>query len=325
MTTNFLTCRATKMLHTANGNQPLDVSFELQKGRLLTIYGPSGAGKTTLLRILAGLTDLDAGHIETNGETWRDTQRKIHVPARKRSVGMVFQDFALFPNLTVKENLEFALQKGEDRRLVTELMELMELSSLQDIRPGRLSGGQQQRVALGRAIARRPGLLLLDEPLSALDDDMRNKLQEHILQAHRQYQLTTILVSHSLPEIFRLSDEVICLEEGRITKKGAPATIFLRGSAGEQLTLPGEIIEIIPSDPSADRTLEAPFASTVEGALTNPSSDPDALQKTFIVSVLCANLIVPVIATAEEIKGLNKGQKVMITSGSFHPQIIPLK
>jgi molybdate transport system ATP-binding protein len=310
MTKHFLTCQATKMLHTANGNQPLDISLELQKGRLLTIYGPSGAGKTTLLRILAGLTDLDSGHIEINGETWRDSRKKINVPARKRSVGMVFQDFALFPNLTVKENLEFALQKGEDKRLVAELMELMELSSLQDIRPARLSGGQQQRVALGRAIARRPGLLLLDEPLSALDDDMRYKLQDHILQAHRQYQLTTILVSHSLPEIFRLSDEVLCLEEGRITKEGTPADIFLLGNAGEKFSLPGEIIDIVPA------------GTTIADSAT-PATDA-ATSKSFIVSVLCLHIIIPVPSTAEEITTLRRGQKVMITSGSFQPRILPL-
>jgi molybdate transport system ATP-binding protein len=315
MTINFLTCKAVKMLHTSNGNQPLDVSFELQQGRLLTIYGPSGAGKTTLLRILAGLTDLDSGHIEINGESWRDTRQKINIPVRKRSVGMVFQDFALFPNLTVKENLEFALQKGEDKRLVAELIELMELSSLQDIRPARLSGGQQQRVALGRAIARRPGLLLLDEPLSALDDDMRYKMQDHILQAHRQYQLTTILVSHSLPEIFRLSDEVLCLEEGRITKKGAPADIFLLGNTGEKFSLPGEIINIVPSAKAADS----------HAATAQASSDSPVAPKPFIVSVLCLHIIVPVLATAEEITTLRRGQKVMITSGSFQPRILPLE
>src|SRR5882724_2547345 len=170
---SFLRFRAFKMLQTADGKLPLDLSFELNKGSILTIYGNSGAGKTTVLRILAGLTEIGSGHIEVDGEAWRNTDRKINLPARKRSVGLVFQDFALFPHLTIKENLEFALQKREDRRLVEELIELMELQQLQRSRPANLSGGQQQRVALARAIVRKPRLLLLDEPLSSLDDEMR--------------------------------------------------------------------------------------------------------------------------------------------------------
>src|SRR5580692_2043583 len=217
---NQIIFRASKMLHTSHGDQVLDIAFELGKGRLLTLYGSSGAGKTTILRILAALTDIDSGYIEVDGEVWYDRQNKVAVPARKRSIGLVFQDFALFPHFTVKEQLIFALPKGGDKTIVNELLELMELGSLQDRLPSRLSGGQQQRVALARAIARKPRLLLLDEPLSALDDEMRFKLQEYILMAHRHYRLTTIFVSHHLPEVFRLADEAILLEKGRIGGQG---------------------------------------------------------------------------------------------------------
>ena len=218
--------QAVKNLLTSSGRQPMDVAFELEKGRLLTLYGPSGAGKTTILRILAGLTTITSGYVAVNGETWRDTRHKIDLPTRHRSIGFVFQDFALFPHWSVRENLRYALPKGEDQRLMNELIELMELGPLRDTRPSFLSGGQQQRVALARAIVRRPKLLLLDEPLSALDDEMRHRLQDHIEKIHRHYELTTVLVSHHLQEVLRLSDEVIWLDNGKIRQKGTPKSIF---------------------------------------------------------------------------------------------------
>lgn len=214
------------MLHTARGPQRLDISFQWQSGHLLAIYGPSGAGKTTLLRILAGLTPVDTGYIEVEGERWLDTDRRILLPTRRRPIGFVFQDFALFPNLTVRQQLEYALPDQKDKTVVPELLSLMELDELHNLRPALLSGGQQQRVALARAIARRPRLLLLDEPLSALDDDMRNKLQAYILKAHRHYKLTTLLVTHHLPEVYRLADEAVLLEHGRISGQGTPANLF---------------------------------------------------------------------------------------------------
>jgi molybdate transport system ATP-binding protein len=143
---------AVKTLHTSNGSLPLDIAFNLAKGSLFTIYGDSGAGKTTILRILAGLTEIESGHIEVDGEVWYDTDQGINKPANKRSIGFVFQDFALFPHLNVKQQLEFALQKGDDKNLVSELIELMELTSLQDRRPSFLSGGQQQRIILSKPI-----------------------------------------------------------------------------------------------------------------------------------------------------------------------------
>jgi molybdate transport system ATP-binding protein len=221
------------MLHTAQGPRPLDIEFQWRQGRLLAIYGPSGAGKTTLLRILAGLTPTDTGFIEVEGETWLDTTRHILLPTRRRSIGFVFQDFALFPHFTVRQQLEYALPDGKNKTIVTELLNLMELEELRDLRPALLSGGQQQRVALARAIARRPRLLLLDEPLSALDDDMRNKLQDYILTAHRHYKLTTLLVSHHLPEVLRLADEAIILENGKIIAQGDPSNLF----AGRTITI----------------------------------------------------------------------------------------
>lgn len=310
----FLQFRAFKMLHTAQGNVPLDISFELEKGKLLTIYGNSGAGKTTILRIIAGLTELENGRVMVDGEIWfekdfyaKDNQikdpslkvpklksPKINQPPRRRSIGLVFQDFALFPHLTVKEQLEFALQNGDDKKIVAELIDMMELGPLQDKLPAFLSGGQQQRVALARAIARKPKLLLLDEPLSALDDEMRFKLQDYILKVHRHFNLTTILVSHYLPEIFRLSDEAIVLEKGKIVKQGSPSTIFVEEKISGKFKVTGEIIDIVKAD------------------------------IVYIVSVLCANTIVKVIATQDEIEGLRTGQKVMVASKAFNPIILKM-
>lgn len=288
-------CKATKLLHTAEGMQTLDISFNLAKGHILALYGPSGAGKTTVLRILAGLTDARSAHIEVAGETWQDTEQKINRPTRRRPVGFVFQDFALFPHLTVRKQLEFALPKGDDKKIVAELLAMMELEELQDRMPSLLSGGQQQRVALARAIARRPSLLLLDEPLSALDDEMRFRLQDYILTAHRHYQLTTILVSHYLPEIFRLSDEVICLEKGKIRKQGPPADVFLEEKISSKFRTTGEIIDIVPAD------------------------------IVFIIHILAANAIVKVVSTVEEAKSFRIGQKVIVASKAFNPIILPLK
>ncbi|HVU95795.1 MAG TPA: ATP-binding cassette domain-containing protein [Puia sp.] len=265
--TPFLEFHAKKLLHTAQGKQWLDIRFSLEKGQTLAIYGPSGAGKTTLLRILAGLTEVHSGHIRLGDQTWLDTARGKCRPTRHRAIGFVFQDFALFPNLTVRRQLEYALPRPAKATSATttspaaaapppsidELLSLMELEALQHHRPALLSGGQQQRVALARAIARRPSLLLLDEPLSALDDEMRNKLQEYIGKIQQRYHLTTILVSHHLPEILRLADTAITLKHGRIEKQGPPATLFaanapaVPSSSAQPISLPATILAIQPA------------------------------------------------------------------------------
>ena len=238
--------RATKMLHTARGHQWFDAAFEAKQGEILAISGPSGAGKTTLLRIFAGLTEVDEGHIEIDNETWLDSSRRINLPTRRRSIGFVFQDFALFPHMTVRQQLEFALPKDSHGNIVSELLQLMDLEALQHQRPALLSGGQQQRVAIARAIARKPRLLLLDEPLSALDDEMRHKLQDYILKARQHYQLTVLLVSHDLPEIIRLADSVIILDHGRIVKQGAPSQVFPGEGNSRAYPIIDAILRLLP-------------------------------------------------------------------------------
>ena len=293
----FLQFKATKTLHTTSGPQLLDVRFELPKGGKLAIYGPSGAGKTTLLRVLSGLTEVTTGYIEVDGEVWLDTTRRIDLPTRHRSIGFVFQDFALFPHLTVRQQLEYARDKTTDGKIVAELLDLMELQSLQHLRPALLSGGQQQRVALARAIARRPQLLLLDEPLSALDDEMRYKLQEYLLKIHRHYQLTTLLVSHHLPEVLRLSDKVMVLEKGSVSREGSPPALFFAPS----------------QDPSSARFKTVGEITAIAFSEGN-----------YIITVLCADTFINVALTAAQATYLQVGKKVWVTSNDFHPVISPL-
>lgn len=282
---------AHKLLQTSEGKLPLDVSFHLNKGDFMALYGNSGAGKTTILRILAGLTSSTNSYIKVDGEIWDDSEKKIHQSIQKRAVGFVFQDFALFPNLTVKENLTFALQKGDDKNIVEELMEIMEIQGLSNSKPQNLSGGQKQRVALARAIVRKPKILLLDEPLSSLDDEMRIKLQDYILKIHRHFNLTTILVSHHLPEIFKLCNQVLVLDKGKIVKEGSPSTVFSENKLSSKFSVTGEILSITKSD------------------------------VVFIIEVLTGQSIVKVIATASESANFKIGQKVLVASKAFNPII----
>ena len=215
-----------KKLVASHGDMNLDLRFTIQTGELVTFYGPSGAGKTTMLRMLCGLSSPDEGYITVDGEVWFDTTKRINRKPQSRNVGIVFQDYALFPNMTVKENLEYALAKGESRNIVDELMEVMELTNLFDKKLEFLSGGQQQRVAMARALVRKPKILLLDEPMSALDTTLRLKIQDYILKVHREFQLTTLLVSHDVLEVLRLSGHMYLMEDGRITAQGMPSEIL---------------------------------------------------------------------------------------------------
>ena len=208
------------------GEMQLRFETKIDSGEFITIYGPSGAGKTSVLRMMAGLLEPEKGHIIVDGTTWFDSRKKINLKPQLRSIGMVFQDYSLFPNMTVRGNLEFALDKGRPRDLVEELLDLTELKGLQHQKPAMLSGGQKQRVAVARALFREPGILLLDEPLSALDAAMQSRLQDYILQMHRQFGVTTILVSHDLIEVIKMSRRVLILENGSITKDGTPLDVL---------------------------------------------------------------------------------------------------
>jgi molybdate transport system ATP-binding protein len=233
-----------KSLNAANGEMLLAVDLQLPSRQLVGLYGKSGAGKTSLLRILAGLFSPDEAKVIVNGTTWIDTQKGILLSPQKRKVGLVFQDYALFPNMTVRENLLFALERGEPLKMVEELIELSELGDLQHQRPLKLSGGQQQRVALARALVQRPELLLLDEPLSALDQEMREKLQHYLLRVHQAYGLTTILISHNQGEIEKMADWVVVLDDGKVVKQGRAKDVFQETTAPTPITLKGTLVKM---------------------------------------------------------------------------------
>lgn len=280
-----------KKLQSAAGEMLLNLDFEIKENEFVTLYGASGSGKTTTLRILSGLTQSDEGFIKVNNEIWLDTKNKIQLPPQKRKIAYVFQDYALFPNMSVRENLSYALEKGQDKSIIEELLSLMELEQLQYQKPAQLSGGQKQRVALARALVRQPDILLLDEPLSAVDNEMRLKLQDYIIKVHRKYQLTTILVSHDISEIYKMSDKVIVLENGKISKQGTPHEVFSSHLISGKFQFVGEILKI------------------------------EKENFIYIVVVLIGNNVVKIIAMEEEIKDLNIGNKVLIASKAFNPII----
>lgn len=203
------------------------IEFGIRKGELVTLLGPSGCGKSTLLRALAGLTPVDGGQVRVAGEeiTWQEPQ--------KRGIGMVFQSYALFPNMTVRDNVAFGLkmkpQPGRDLAAsVQEALALVELTGFERRYPAELSGGQRQRVALARALVVQPRILLLDEPLSALDARIRRSLRQQIREIQQRLELTTIFVTHDQEEALTLSDRVFLMNRGSIVQSGSPEEIYTR-------------------------------------------------------------------------------------------------
>ncbi|HEC1538170.1 TPA: ATP-binding cassette domain-containing protein [Campylobacter upsaliensis] len=234
--------------HTIKGIEgpiKLDLDIMLNQGEISAIFGESGAGKTTLLRILAGLITPQKGFIRVGDEIWLDLKKGINLSPQKRSLGFVFQDYALFPNMSVRENLAYATQ---NQRKIDELLELIGLKELANSRPKELSGGQAQRVALARALAKEPKILLLDEPLSALDFKMRSHLQEELLKILKHFKTTALLVSHDLAEIYRLSARVLQLSGGKIIKDLPTKQFFTHHNLSAKLRLNAILLEINQSD-----------------------------------------------------------------------------
>ncbi len=204
-----------------------DVSLSVASGEFLTLLGPSGSGKTTILMMVAGFTEPSEGHVRLDG-------RDITVlPPERRDFGMVFQGYALFPHMTVAENVAFPLRvRGISRAArdekVKAALDLVQLDRFADRKPAQLSGGQQQRVALARALVFEPALLLLDEPLSALDKKLRGELQEELKTLHRRIGRTFINVTHDQEEALRLSDRVAILDHGRLVQQGTPQDLYER-------------------------------------------------------------------------------------------------
>ncbi|MBV4553257.1 ABC transporter ATP-binding protein [Pseudomonas sp. SWRI102] len=202
-----------------------DINCEIHKGEFVTLLGPSGCGKSTLLRCIAGLTAVDAGQILLDG------QDIVPLSPQKRGIGMVFQSYALFPNMTVEQNVAFGLRMqkvaaDDSRQRVLEILRLVELHDFSARYPHQLSGGQCQRVALARSLVTRPRLLLLDEPLSALDARIRKHLREQIRQIQRELGLTTIFVTHDQEEALTMSDRIFLMNQGKIVQSGDAETLY---------------------------------------------------------------------------------------------------
>ena len=231
-----------KELHGSNGVMNLDINLSLQNGEFVALSGVSGSGKTTLLRVLAGLEEA-FGEIIVDGEIWLN--EKIKKPIQKRDIGFVFQDYALFPNLSVLDNL---LYVKKDKDLAKKLLSLTDLYELKNRYPNSLSGGQKQRVSLCRALMKRPKILLMDEPLSALDPHMRLKLQDEILTLHKEFKTTTIMVSHDPSEMYKLASRVLVLKDGKIIDDGLPKDILLKTQGSQKFSFEGVLLDIIKVD-----------------------------------------------------------------------------
>ena len=225
------------------------VDITVEKGEFVSLLGPSGCGKTTILRMVAGFDQPNSGEVFLNN---RDI---THLKPAQREIGMVFQDYALFPNMTVGENIGFGLkvakkETGEIRQRVGEMLELVKLSGLHGRMPYQLSGGQQQRVALARALANRPRVLLLDEPLSALDAQIRISVRDEIKSLQKSLGITTLFVTHDQEEALAMSDRTVIINEGKVEQIDTPQNVynqpqsqFVASFIGNSSTLEAEVVD----------------------------------------------------------------------------------
>jgi spermidine/putrescine ABC transporter ATP-binding subunit len=235
-----------------------NVSLEIGRGEFMTLLGPSGCGKTTLLKLAAGFLGPDGGSVAINGKLVND------LPTYKREIGMMFQNYALFPHMSVAENIAYGLKtrhvpRSEIRKRVADVLALVKLTNMDDRKPRQLSGGQQQRVALARALVINPTVLLLDEPFSALDKNLRASMQIELREIQRKLGLTTIFVTHDQSEALSMSDRMAVMSEGNIRQLGSPLEIYRRPGdrfvasfVGDTNCLQGELVGV--------ETLEAVIA-----------------------------------------------------------------
>ena len=275
-----------KQLHGSSGQMDLKLNLDIKEGDFVALSGKSGSGKTTLLRILAGLEEAE-GSIKVADELWLDGKRSL--APQKREIGYVFQDYALFPNMSVEENLLFV---NKDRALADHLLKMTELAELKNRLPNTLSGGQQQRVSLCRAMMNRPKLLLMDEPLSALDPSMRTKLQNEILTLHKEFGTTTIMISHDPSEIYRLASRVLILDLGEIINDGKPKEVLLKTQGSQKFSFEGELLDITKVD------------------------------VIYVAIISIGQQLVEVVVSSDEAKNLKIGQSVSVSTKAFAPMIV---
>jgi iron(III) transport system ATP-binding protein len=234
-----------------------DVDLRVEPGQIVALLGSSGCGKTTLLRTIAGLERLDAGEVRVGDRLLSTAARDVHVPPEKRRVGMVFQDWALFPHLTVAQNVGYGLPRAERRgRRVAAALHMVGLDGLGGRQPATMSGGQQQRVALARALAPQPGVLLLDEPFSNLDSTLRVQVRTEVHQLLADLGVTTVFVTHDQEEAFVLGDEVAVMQSGRIVQQARPAELYARPATPWVATFVGDA-NLVVGDGRGDHAVTA--------------------------------------------------------------------
>ncbi len=275
-------------------------SFALKKGAFFTLLGPSGCGKTTTLRCIAGLETPSAGVITVGGTTFHDAKRKIDVPLNLRNIGMVFQSYAIWPHMSVFDNVAFPMRVAKDRRYsaqeisksVNEALEAVSLPGLGERNATKLSGGQQQRVALARAIVRRPNLLLLDEPLSNLDATLREEMRNELRRLQQQIGVTTVYVTHDQTEALEMSDLIAVMQQGRIVQLDAPRRIYFEPANS-----------FVAGFVGTTNWLEGAYGGTGAGGFAQVRLDSGD-------TILCAPR-----------NGLNDGQKVKV---SVRPEAVTL-
>ena len=250
-----------------------DISLDIQAGEFCTLLGASGSGKTTLLKVVAGFEPFETGTVHVDG---RDIS---HVPVSRRNIGMVFQNYALFPHMTVRRNVAFGLEmrrlaRHEIDRRVDEVLTLVSLEAYGDRLPRALSGGQQQRVALARALVINPDILLMDEPLGALDKNLRQAIQLQLKALHRELGVTIIYVTHDQEEALHLSDRIVVMDEGRVVQAGSAHDLYFRpinpfvagflgecnflpDGAGQSIAVRPECLRLVAGADDADRCVDA--------------------------------------------------------------------
>ncbi|HJS18756.1 MAG TPA: ABC transporter ATP-binding protein [Anaerolineales bacterium] len=266
-----------KHFHGTQQSAVNDISFELSRGEILALVGPSGCGKTTTLRIIAGLERPHSGTVRLNDRVV--ASESVFIPPEKRGVGMVFQDHALFPHLTVSDNIAFGLNKlppEQVKKTVGEMLHLVGLLPLAKRYPHSLSGGERQRVALARALAPRPILVLMDEPLSSLDADLRLEMREHVRRILKSMQATVIFVTHDQDEALYMGDRLAVLNCGRLEQIGTPEEIFHGSNSrfvaefmGDSDFLKGNVTPdgIMTEIGLVNQTIDLPVSSWVEIAI----------------------------------------------------------
>ena len=262
------------------------VKEKFESGKKIAIYGKSGVGKTSLLRFIAGLATPASGKLFYNQSCWLDSSNNVALPPQQRDLGFVFQNYALFPNMTVEGNLKYA---GADKNKIEKLLNILGLHSLKNKKPQNLSGGQQQRVALARSLLRSPSLLLLDEPFSALDAETKKVCSRELLAVHKEFNPTLFFVSHDIKDVFKLADEVLVLEEGRVVKRGTPRDVFLNTTTSNKVSFVAEVLDLRPAD------------------------------LLWLAVLAIDHNIVEVALSDDDVKGLSVGDHVLVASKAFNP------